>query len=213
MGHLEALSRFVAETPAASIPQAAIERAKLAPIDLVRAHAPRREDIESVTIAMNQRRITHVNRPKVATGLEAKFSIQYTIAAALADGAISLRHFNAAAVARADLQDLTARVKAVGVEGGESLSQACELTVNLKDGSARSVRRDDAEGRAADAYPRYMKEKFLDCVEQVFQREHANQLFLNINSFERCESVADTMRRLVCVEQSNQQADKVRAAK
>jgi 2-methylcitrate dehydratase PrpD len=184
-----------------------------AALDLVRAHAPRREDIESVTIAMNQRRITHVNRPKVTTGLEGKFSIQYTIAAALADGAIGLRHFNEAAVTRADLQDLTARVKAVGVDGGESLSQACELTVTLKDGSARSVRRDDAEGRAADAYPRYMKEKFTDCVEQVFQQEYANQLFLNINSFDRCESVADVMRRLVCIEQSNQQADKVRAAK
>lgn len=170
-----------------------------AALDLLREFAPRREDIESVTIAMNQRRVTHVNRPSVTSGLEGKFSVQYTIAAALTDGAISLRHFHETSVARADLQNMTARVKAVGVECGNSLSQACELKVMFKDGTTRSVRRDDAEGREAGAYPRYMKEKFLDCAGQVFERDDAEKLFEKVSSFERDDSIAEFMRQIVCV--------------
>jgi len=58
------------------------------------------------------------------------------------------------------------------------------------------VRRDDAEGRSADEFAPYLEHKFIDCVEQVFDEKYANQLFLNINSFERCPDVAQVMTRL-----------------
>lgn len=170
-----------------------------AALEMVRTHAPRCEDIAAVTIAMNPRRITHVNRPQVSSGLEGKFSIQYTLAAALADGRISLQHFSEAAVARADLQALTALVQPVATPaGGESLSQACELTVVLRDGNRRSVQRADADGREADAYPSYMNEKFMDCAGQVFDREKAAQLFSSVSAFDACDGVASWMQHLVC---------------
>lgn len=167
-----------------------------AALDLRRERPLNVADVESVTIAMNQRRITHVNRPNVTNGLEGKFSIQYTLAAALADGAISLRHFNEASVARADLQNLVARVKPVGVPGLESLSQQCELTVKLKDGSTRSVKRADAEGRSSDEFVRYLEPKFVDCVEQVYPRAHAQTLFRDLNDFENLKDIKPVMRKL-----------------
>lgn len=167
-----------------------------AALDLRREQPLNAGDVESITIAMNQRRITHVNRPNVTNGLEGKFSIQYTLAAALADGAISLRHFNEASVARADLQNLVARVKPVGVPGLESLSQQCELTVTLKDGSTRSVKRADAEGRSSDEFVRYLEPKFVDCVEQVYPRAHAQALFRDLNDFENLKDIKPVMRKL-----------------
>ena len=167
-----------------------------AALDLLRERGVRAEDVDSVTIAMNQRRITHVDRPKVTNGLEGKFSIQYTLAAALADGAISLRHFNDDVVARPELQQLVARVRPVGVSGLESLSQQCELTVKLKDGSSRTVRRDDAEGRGSDEFVRYLAPKFIDCVEQAYSREHAEALFRDLDAFETLADIAPLMRRL-----------------
>ena len=171
-----------------------------APIDAARELARTQpfaaSDIESITIAMNKRRVTHVDRPVVTTGLEGKFSIQYTLAAALADGEIGLRHFTEAALARNDLKALTARVKAIGIDEGESLSQACELTVTLKGGGTRSVRRDDAEGRDADDYPGYMAAKFMDCVEQVHDRGFADSLLPQLIAFDTCENADAVISRL-----------------
>ncbi len=168
-----------------------------APIDaalkLGRGKKLRSEAIEAVAISLNQRRLPHVDRPRAATGLEAKFSVQYCVAAALADGAISLRHFDDAALARGDLQDLMARVTALGVERGDSLSQACELEVTLKDGSTLSVQQADAEGREADDYPGYMEAKFTDCVERVFDFDRAKTLLPQLRAFERCSNVAAIM--------------------
>ena len=123
-----------------------------AALDLVRGGPITPEEVDSVTIAINKRRMPHVDRPAVAAGLEARFSVQYTVAAALTDGAIGLRHFGDAALARPDLKLMTSRVKAVGAERGESLSEACELTVKLKGGAMRSVKRESSEGRVADDY-------------------------------------------------------------
>jgi 2-methylcitrate dehydratase PrpD len=167
-----------------------------AALDLVRERPLRAADVESITIAMNQRRITHVNRPKVSNGLEGKFSIQYTLAATLSDGAISLRHFNDENVARPDLQQLVARVNPVGVAGLESLSQRCELTVKLKDGSTRSVRREDAEGRGSDEFVRYLEPKFVDCVEQAYPREHAQALYRDLDTFETLTDIKPVMGSL-----------------
>jgi len=168
-----------------------------APIDaalgLVRRQVLRNESIDAVAISLNQRRLPHVDRPRVATGLEAKFSVQYCMAAALTDGAIGLRHFDDAAIARSDVQELMACVTASGVERGDSLSQACELKVMLKDGRTLSVQQADAEGREADDYPAYMEAKFTDCVGRVFDSDHAKTLLTQLRAFERCGNVADIM--------------------
>ena len=163
--------------------------------DLVRANPLPRGEVESITIAMNKRRTTHVDRPVVTNGLEGKFSVQYTLAAALADGGVGLRHFTDAALAREDLKDLTGRVHVVGVEGA-GMSQACELTVKLKDGTTRSARREDADGRTADHYPSYMTAKFIDCVEQAFDRARAEPLLAQLKVFDTCTNVSDIMKTL-----------------
>jgi 2-methylcitrate dehydratase PrpD len=167
-----------------------------AALDLIRERPLRTEEIDTVTIAMNQRRITHVNRPRVTNGLEGKFSIQYTIAAALIDGTISLGHFNDKNVSRPDLQQLVERVNAVGVAGLESLSQQCELTVKLNDGTTRSVKRDDAEGRGSEEFVRYLKPKFIDCVEQAYPRDHAEALFAALDGFDTLTDIKPTVRML-----------------
>jgi 2-methylcitrate dehydratase PrpD len=167
-----------------------------AALDLVHAEPLRHQDIEAVTIAVNRRRLPHVDRPHATTGLEAKFSLQYAVAAALVDGAIGLRHFSDAAIARPELQALAARVDAVGIESGESLSQACELTVTLRDGSRRHVRREDAEGRSAVEYRGYMKAKFFDCAGQVHDRGRTEAILRAHEGIERCGDVGHAMALL-----------------
>jgi 2-methylcitrate dehydratase PrpD len=167
-----------------------------AALELARGGPLRPDEVDSITIAINARRMPHVDRPVVSTGLEGKFSVQYTVAAALTDGVIGLRHFGEAALARPDLKAMSARVTAVGTEKGESLSEACELTVKLKSGATRTVRRESSEGRVADDYPGYMEAKFTDCVEQVHDRAFAQLLLGDLLAFERCGNVAGLMERI-----------------
>ncbi len=50
--------------------------------------------------------MTYVNRPRPATGLAGKFSLQYTAASALLDGKVGIRTFTDAQLARPEMQDL-----------------------------------------------------------------------------------------------------------
>jgi 2-methylcitrate dehydratase PrpD len=53
--------------------------------------------------------MAYVNRALPKTGLEGKFSLQYTAASALLDGKVGIGTFTDARLARADMQDLLAR--------------------------------------------------------------------------------------------------------
>ena len=50
--------------------------------------------------------MAYVNRPRPKTGLDGKFSLQYTAASALLDGKVGIRTFTDAHLARPDVQDL-----------------------------------------------------------------------------------------------------------
>lgn len=50
--------------------------------------------------------MAYVDRPRPKTGLDAKFSLQYTAASALLDGKVGIRTFTEARLAQADMQDL-----------------------------------------------------------------------------------------------------------
>ena len=50
--------------------------------------------------------MAYVNRPRPKTGLEGKFSLQYTVASALLDGKVGIRTFTDARLAKADMQEL-----------------------------------------------------------------------------------------------------------
>ena len=53
--------------------------------------------------------MTYVNRPRPKTGLDGKFSLQYTAAAALLDGKVGIRTFTDERLLKSDMQDLLAR--------------------------------------------------------------------------------------------------------
>lgn len=143
------------------------------------------DSIGTIGIAINPRRIPHVNRPRVTDALEAKFSLQYTAAAALKDRAVGLRHFTDAQVNRADLQALAARVEVSGLDHVDSdLSQACELTVTLQDGSAHSIRLSEAHGRKADDYELFKRVKFMDCAAGMLLPEEAATLLGRLEAFD-----------------------------
>jgi len=57
--------------------------------------------------------MAYVNRPRPTKGLEGKFSLQYTAAAALLDGKVGIRTFTDARLAKADMQDVLGKFEVV----------------------------------------------------------------------------------------------------
>jgi 2-methylcitrate dehydratase PrpD len=154
-------------------------------------------DIESVQVALNPRRRPHVDRPVVDDELAAKFSVQFTVAAALADGALRLQHFSPESIARRDLQDLLGRVSVGDLAGADSqLSQACEVTVLTRGGQSHALRLEDAKGRGADEYPGYMRQKFTDCAHPLLDAAQATRLLDALLALDGCADVAPLVGRL-----------------
>lgn len=163
--------------------------------ELRRLHDFDPSDIREVRLLLNARRIPHVNKPEAANALEAKFSLQFTVAASLIDNGVGVGHFSEEAVARPDIRALMTKVS-VGPIGTDevALGQPCMLGVTMTDGREFSVRLDGPSGREVDAYPGYMRDKFMDCATQVLDRDSAAALLEQSLNFSTLDDVGPILR-------------------
>lgn len=91
----------------------------------------------------------YVNRPLPRTGLEGKFSLQYTAASALLDGKVGIGTFTDTRLARADMQDLLARfeVRLDPAIPGRFEDMHVLLRVELDGGAVLETRCDGPRGK------------------------------------------------------------------
>ena len=125
-------------------------------------------EIKSVSIETPEMR--YVGRPAPQTGLEGKFSFQYTVASALLDGAITIDTFTDEMLHRRELQALLAKTEVeMNAEIPSNFDQMW-ITVNVRmnDGSEHSVR--CARPRGIWGNPLSREErltKFRQCAQRV----------------------------------------------
>ncbi len=84
----------------------------------------------------------YVNRPSPQTGLDGKFSFQYTAAAALLDGAVTVQTFSQERRSRSDMVALLPRITLVQSANipGEMEKMWVEISVDLADGRRETAR-------------------------------------------------------------------------
>ncbi|MFC0220247.1 MmgE/PrpD family protein [Pseudochelatococcus lubricantis] len=152
-------------------------------------HAPAPDDIRSVEVAIERRRAHHTDRPTYNSGYEGKFSLQYLVSAALTDGKLGVAHFTDESAARQELRRLADRVKVLPVDCGNTLSDVCDLTVHMVDGSTLKVHLDSAEGRTTVDYPKWMRTKFLDCAQEVFDLAQSERLLAALMALDKEEDI------------------------
>src|SRR5688572_23604450 len=116
--------------------------------------------------------------PRPATGLEAKFSLEYALAAGVLDGNYSLWTFTDEAVRRPEIDALYARIHAheepscrgddPQFEKRSSGSRGfVEVEVRLRDGRAQKIRVDQAPGTPGRELSWHdLQRKFIDCARQ-----------------------------------------------
>jgi 2-methylcitrate dehydratase PrpD len=124
--------------------------------------------ISSVRVWTHPRRLKHTNRPTVATPFEGKFSVQYTVAAALLQGHIGLGDFTEQAVTREEVGALMRRLEASPMPEDRWADHhyAAEVDVELANGEKVLRRVERPRGVGADDALTFeqLEAKFRDCV-------------------------------------------------
>lgn len=159
--------------------------------------------IEHVRVWTHPRRLKHTNRPSVATPFEGKFSVQYTVAAALQQGAIGLNDFTDEAIARPSVGQLMQRLIAQPMpsERWADHHYASEVEVDLADGTTvrHRIEMPSGVGPTDPLSIDDLHAKFRDCAQagQV-DDEHAEQLLQVVASLDHAEDLAHVTRLLAC---------------
>lgn len=164
-------------------------------LDLVKEHGIRPNDVEAVdaTIGVSQASMLRNHSP--ATGLEAKFSLEFSVAAALVSQKVGLAELTDSYVSQLDVRELMGKVR---VHTSESICPIepvfalnDKVTITLKDG--RQFESGDirfARGNALlPLQDDELKAKFLDCCASA--ELDAGRLYTQLNSLETLKSIRD----------------------
>lgn len=120
--------------------------------------------VERVRVTVQPRGLAPLIHSRPRSGLEGKFSMEYSMAAALLDGAVRLSSFADEAVLRPEAQALLRKVETVE-DQGQFFPRRALVEVELRSGESRSIQVEGLRGSAqlplTDAE---LEEKLRDCV-------------------------------------------------
>jgi 2-methylcitrate dehydratase PrpD len=153
-------------------------------------HRLRPQDIEAIECSVNV--ISHQalrKEPRATTPEEARFSLHFTLAMALLEGSVELKHFAPAYLNRQDVSALMQKVR-VSVHPELQTLEAKkhdfgEVVVALKDGRKLAHRATRVRGRA----PYFLGDtdvdaKFIGCAEPAIGAEKASELLASLRTLE-----------------------------
>ena len=165
-------------------------------LELHRSHDLKADQVELIESWTHRRRLEHTNRPSPRSALDAKFSVQYTLARALIHGFVSIDHFEGDNWKDAAANALLKRVKAdiyTDAQFPPSNHHGAEVRVTLKDGRIVSAKVNQAYGRDSSTplTPDMLKTKFFDCAARVLPHERIEQIYAAIQTFESMADVND----------------------
>lgn len=146
-------------------------------------------DIESIETQTHARRLAHTNRPDPRTGLDAKFSVQYTTARALMEGAIRFDHFEGDAFMDPAIRGLLSRT--VSRPHNESNEYLGRVRVTLRNGTTLRSEAVTPFGRGQDnpMSTDELKDKFMDCAIRTKPAAVGGRAFDEVMMFDRLSDV------------------------
>ncbi|OGA47946.1 MAG: hypothetical protein A3G24_08300 [Betaproteobacteria bacterium RIFCSPLOWO2_12_FULL_62_13] len=181
-------------------------------IGLVKEHDVRADAVAGVDARVPALRLEHTNRPQPRSALDAKLSIQYVLARALSNRAVSLPHFEGDAYQDANIQRAMKLVDAQPFDEpmlNELGASGAVIVLRLKDGRqlAGKIRRPIGHEPGVPLPSDLVKAKFQVCVSRRLSPKQMADLYDSVQEFER---VADVRRFTACFEAA--QAAPVRLA-
>jgi aconitate decarboxylase len=157
-------------------------------------HALNPREIESVEVLFPC--FDYVNRPQPETGLDGKFSVQYTTAVALLDGEVSVDSFTNERRFAPDVEALLPRVKLTMDEAipADFDRMHCIVTVTLRNRTYYSERVDKLSGWVGQPLTRAQRlAKFHSCARRVLDQASADRVVVLVEKLEQLEDVCEVM--------------------
>lgn len=144
-------------------------------------------------------RFEYVNRPFPETGLDGKFSVQYTTAVALLDGEITVDSFNNE---RRFAPDVEALLKCVTLTTDDNIPKDFDrmhaiVKVTMKNGSQYSNKVERLSGWVGSPLTREQRlTKFHSCARRVLNREDATRVVELVEQLDTLATVMEIMVRV-----------------
>lgn len=165
-------------------------------LELVNKHNIKPEQVTRIDSWTHTRRLEHTNRANPQSDLDAKFSVQYTLARALKDRTVKLEHFEGT-----NWQDPATRAILPKIHVAPYTTEqfpadnhfGAEVKVTLTDGRVLSAKTDQALGRSVDKpLPADMlKAKFDNCAARALSSDNVARLYAAIQEFENAKDVRE----------------------
>jgi 2-methylcitrate dehydratase PrpD len=162
-------------------------------LELRRAHRIRPEDVAEVTIGVNAivpRILIHSN-PR--TGLEAKFSAEFSAAAALSEPRVGIATFQDDKLDDPAIRALLPRVKMVvdpSIPGDQERHMWTRVTIGLRDGRRVSVGPREVPGHPGHPLTREaLRAKFAECAGLVLAEDRVDSVGQMVESLDTCPDV------------------------
>lgn len=157
------------------------------------------DDVQRIEIMPHPRRLPHTDNPDPHTPLQAKFSVQYSVARALLDGAVRLKHFEGEAHMDPRIRELLGKTTALphpGMADDAEDQFGAEVRVTLRDGRVAARRVDRLIGRGGDnpMSSDELWEKFQDCGRRALPKQDLLPLFERLETFEKIGNLRDLTR-------------------
>ncbi|MGE0557794.1 MAG: MmgE/PrpD family protein [Burkholderiales bacterium] len=165
-------------------------------LELVHKHDLRPDQVAKIESWTHPRRLEHTNRPDPQSALDAKFSVQYTLARVLKDRTIKIEQFEGDTwkdpATRAILPKIHSTTYTTAQFPADNHFGA-EVKVTLTDGRVFSAKTDQALGRSVDKPlpPEMLKEKFDNCAARALSSDNVARLYAAIQEFEKAKEVRE----------------------
>ena len=163
---------------------------------LARRHHLKPDDVARIDSWTHARRLEHTNRPDPQSTHDAKFSVQYCLARALADHKVAIEHFEGDAYQDVKIRGLMARIHAAPYTTAQFPFDnhfGAEVRITLCDGTVHAAKVDQPLGRTSSypLPPELLKEKFVNCALRVLPDPGVAQLHAAIEKFEQINDVRE----------------------
>jgi 2-methylcitrate dehydratase PrpD len=155
-------------------------------------------EVDRIEVMLGKIQAATLKNHQPATGLDAIFSVEFGVAAAMLAGNVGLKEVSDEFVARADVQMLLKRVNVVANEDYDpawpAMSRFDQVRVHLKDGA--SITSEPVHRALGDAQrpltPADLRAKFLDCFAagaSTADAEHVFDTLQRLDTLRSCRAL------------------------
>jgi 2-methylcitrate dehydratase PrpD len=154
------------------------------------------DDIEKIDIGVVNYTSDKLSYTRPTTGLEGKFSMQYTVARMIQDGVLTLDSFSDEAVNDATIQEFIPRIEMYHDEAAEKAwrigSRPADMHVTLKDGrKIQKLVKISKGNKEVPLTPDELRHKFRDCASYCLDDATVEKTIEMIENIEALENISD----------------------